>query len=44
MEYDLWEATAKGVTEVQLRRWTAQIVGSHSSICMTLARLTDTWA
>lgn len=25
MECDLWEATAKGVSAVQLRRWTAQI-------------------
>ncbi|KAI0267414.1 kinase-like domain-containing protein [Gloeopeniophorella convolvens] len=25
MECDLWEATAKGLTDAQLRRWTAQI-------------------
>ena len=29
MECDLWEATAKGVSGAQLRRWTAQIVGFH---------------
>ncbi len=30
MECDLWEATAKGVSAVQLRRWTAQIVSRHT--------------
>ena len=34
MECDLWEATAKGVSSTQLRRWTAQIVGSYSPICI----------
>ena len=29
MECDLWEATAKGVSGAQLRRWTAQIVGFY---------------
>ena len=37
MECDLWEATAKGVSGAQLRRWTAQIVGfyphPHPPIC-----------
>lgn len=30
MECDLWEATAKGVSALQLRRWTAQIVSYHN--------------
>ncbi len=38
MECDLWEATAKGVSSAQLRRWTAQIVGFYPyfypSVCM----------
>lgn len=38
MECDLWEATSKGVSGAQLRRWTAQIVGFYpypnpSSVC-----------
>ena len=35
MECDLWEATAKGVSGAQLRRWTAQIVGfyRYPSLC-----------
>jgi hypothetical protein len=32
MECDIWEATAKGVSALQLRRWTAQIVS-----CRTLS-------
>jgi hypothetical protein len=40
MECDLWEATSKGVSDVQLRRWTAQIVGfSTPAICDALARV-----
>ena len=32
MECDLWEATAKGVSALQLRRWTAQIVSYHTLV------------
>jgi serine/threonine protein kinase len=39
MECDLWEATAKGVSALQLRRWTAQIV-SYLFVSFTLLILT----
>jgi serine/threonine protein kinase len=47
MECDLWEATAKGVSSAQLRRWTAQIVSCQPapihiprlSLLLTLMRL-----
>lgn len=40
MECDLWEATAKGVSAIQLRRWTAQIVSYGDTVSLPCIFLT----